>query len=306
MSETEATFPGPILVGGSARSGTHAMGRLLDAHPRYHLIGTEARFHSAPKGLPDLLAGQVSMEKFLRRCRGLWWRRGFKNRNGMTRIIDEERFEAALSTFERTFADDPWEAARALVAELLGRTAVEAGKPSFAEVSGGNITNAPTVARLLPRARFINMVRDGRAVAAGHLQKRSLTDDPMKALRHWERRVRAADAAMSAVSAERVLTVELDALAARDREATYARVVELLEVEDDAPMRAYFDDQISPEGAHFGRWRERMAPQDARRVDRRYRRLVRELRGDGIDWVPEPEDDEGFRLGPLRIPVRGR
>jgi Sulfotransferase family len=306
MTPPEETFPGPILIGGSARSGTHAMGRLLDAHPRYHLIGTEARFHSSPTGLPDLLSGDISLDGFLKRCRGIWWRRGFKNRNGMVRIIDEERFEAALSAFEQSFPDDdPWGAARTLVADLLERTAALAGKPSFAEVSGSNITNAPTVARLLPRARFINMLRDGRAVAAGHLHKRSLTDDPMRALQHWEKRVRAAHAAIRRLPPERVLTVELDDLAARDRDATYARVVDLLELEDDAPMRAYFEASISPEGAHFGRWRERMAPPDARRVDRRYRRLVRELRRDGITWVREPEDG-GLRVGPLRVPVPGR
>ena len=151
------------------------------------------------------------------------------------------------------------------------------------------------------------MVRDGRAVVAGHLKKRSLTDDPLRALQHWEKRVRSADAAIRRLPPGRVLTVELDDLAVRNREATYARVVELLEIDDDAPMRTYFDRQISAEGAHFGRWRERMAPADARRVDRRYRRLVRQLHRDGISWVPDPPDG-GIRIGGrgLRLPTPGR
>jgi hypothetical protein len=300
-------FPGPILIGGSARSGTHAMGRLLDSHPRYHLIRTEARFHSSPKGLPDLFTGDVSMERFLELCRGHWWRRGFKSKGGMNRIVSHERLEESLAAFERDFDTDPWEAGRALVGALLDQAAAAAGKPSWAEVSGWNIHSAPTLARLLPHARFINMVRDGRAVAAGHLKKRSLTDDPIQALKHWEKRVRSADAAIRTLPPDRVLTVELDDLAVRDREAVYARVVTLLEIEDDAPMREYFDRHISAEGAHFGRWRERMAPADARRVDRRYRRLVRELHRDGITWVPEAADG-GVRIRgkPLRLPLPGR
>ncbi len=306
MTATDS-FPGPVLIGGSARSGTHAMGRLLDAHPRYHLIGTEARFHSSPNGLPDLLAGEGSMKRFLELCRGHWWRRGFKNRGGMNRIVSEEAREAGLIAFERDFDADPWEAARGLVAALLDQAAVGAGKPSWAEVSGWNIHNSPTLARLLPEARFINMVRDGRAVVAGHLKKRSLTDDPLRALQHWEKRVRSADAAIRRLPPGRVLTVELDDLAVRDREATYARIVELLEIDDDGPMRSYFDRHISAEGAHFGRWRERMAPADARRVDRRYRRLVRQLHRDGISWVPDPPDG-GIRIGGggLRLPTPGR
>lgn len=305
MSALSTGFPGPIFIGGSARSGTHAMGRLLDAHARYHLIGTEARFHSSPKGLPDLLTGGVSMDRFLAICRGHWWRRGFKNKGGMNRIMRRQELEDALEAFERAFQDDPWGAAGALVGALLGQAAERAGKPSFAEVSGWNIHNAPTLTRLLPSARFVNMVRDGRAVAAGHLKKRSLTDDPIRALHHWEKRVRSADAAIRALPAEKVLTVELDDLAARDREATYARVRELLEMDDDGPMRSYFEEHISPEGAHYGRWRERMAPADARRVDRRYRRLVRELHRDGITWVPEAADG-GLRIGSFRLPLPGR
>lgn len=299
------TFPGPVLIGGSARSGTHAMGRLLDSHPRYHLIGTEARFHSSPEGLPDLLAGDVSMERFLELCRGHWWRRGFQNKGGMNRIASRDRLDEALGAFERRFEEAPWEAGRALVSALLDQTAAREGKPSWAEVSGWNIQSAPTVVRLLPSAKFINMVRDGRAVAASHLKKKSLTDDPLRALHHWEQRLRSADAAMRAIPAAKVLTLELDDLVARDREGSYARVVELLEIEDDAPMRAYFEAHISAREAHFGRWRERMAPADARRVDRRYRRLVRELHRDGITWAPEPVD-EGVRLGPVRLPTRGR
>ena len=38
MSEPARDFPEPVFVGGSARSGTHAIGRLLNSHPRYHLI----------------------------------------------------------------------------------------------------------------------------------------------------------------------------------------------------------------------------------------------------------------------------
>ena len=87
----------------------------------------------------------------------------------------------------------------------------------------------------------------------------------------------------------RVLTVQLEDLTARDRERQFARLVDFLALEDPAPMRAYFDAEISADRAHFGKWRERVSPADARWIDRRYRRLVKRMQRQGIDWVPALE-----------------
>lgn len=296
------SYPGPIFVGGVGRSGTHAMGRLVAAHPRYHLIRTEARFHASPGGLPDLLEGRAEMAPFLARMRGKWWKRGYGQGQGLQRLVDEEQREAALRAFEREFEGDPWEASRRLIGALLDPPAERDGKPSWVEVTGQAIEQASLLLRLLPRARFINMVRDGRAVVAGMLKKVNMTDDPMQALAKWESMVRSSHAAMSAVPSDAILIVQLDDLTALDRERSFERVVEFLEVDDDAPLRKYFNRRISAEAANVGRWRLRMAPQDARRVDRRYRKVVRALRRDGVWWAPEPED-EGIRIGPVRIPI---
>ncbi|MGI8805184.1 MAG: hypothetical protein ACR2IN_05760, partial [Thermoleophilaceae bacterium] len=128
----------------------------------------------------------------------------------------------------------------------------------------------------------------------------SLTDDPEEALLHWRRRIRAADAAMRRLPPGRALIVHLDDLVAGDREGTFRRVAEFLETADESPMRRYFDAEISAEAAHLGGWRERMPPPDARRIDRRYRKLVRELHRAGISWVPAPEDG-GVGIGRLRL-----
>lgn len=303
MSADPDGFPAPIFVGGVGRSGTHAMGRLVAAHPRYHLIRTEVRFHVSPMGLPDLLSGDVDMETFLRRMRGFWWKRGWGQGQGLQRICEEETFHAALADFERDFERDRYEASRRLIRAILDPAAEGDGKPAWVEVTGQTIEQADLLLRLFPRARFINMVRDGRAVVAGTLRKVDMTDDPMKALQKWERMVRASDAAMRACPGDAFLTVHLDDLAARDREGTYRRVVDFLDVDDDSSMRRYFRKKISAERAHVEQWRDRMAPQDARRVDRRYRRLVRRLHRAGIDWVPSPEET-GIAVGPLRLPAR--
>jgi hypothetical protein len=65
-------------------------------------------------------------------------------------------------------------------------------------------------------------------------------------------------------------------------------VVEFLRIGDPGPMRDYFDREISADRAHVGAWRERMAPADVRKVDRRYRRVLRRLQREGVDWAPAP------------------
>ena len=286
MSES---LPEPIFVGGVGRSGTHPMGRLIAADPRYHWIRTEVRFHASAGGLPDLCAGNVDLDRFLARMRGQWYRRGARQAQGMQRIADQATYEAALDEFASTFEADRIAASRRLLRRLLDPAAAADGKPAWVEITGEVIEQAPFLLQLFPDARFINMVRDGRAVVAGTLRKVDLTDDPARALAKWERMVRAADRAIHTVPDGRVLTVHLDDFTARDREGTFARLVQFLEIEDPGPMRKYFDREISAERAHVGKWRERMAPADADMVDRRYRRLVRRLHRQGIGWAPAPE-----------------
>jgi Sulfotransferase family len=288
MSTPSDNLPEPIFVGGVGRSGTHPMGRLIAADPRYVWIRTEAGFHASRGGLPDLCAGRVGMDEFLANLRGKWWMRGHRQKQGLQRIVEPDAFEAAVLEFEREFTRDPHDASRRLIRALLDPFAERAGKPAWVEITGDVIPQAGFLLRLFPNAKFINMVRDGRAVVAGMLNKVDLTDDPMRALRKWERMVGASQRGISAVPADRVLTVFLDDLTALDREATFARLVEFLETEDPAPMRHYFDTEISAERANVGRWRQRMAPADARKIDRHYRRALRKLRRRGVDWVPEP------------------
>jgi hypothetical protein len=289
VSADELGFPEPVFVGGVGRSGTHVMGRLIDAAgPRYHWIPTEVRFHAWRGGLPDLVAGNTSLDDFLEKMRGRWYVRGANRRNGLKRVATPEQLEAALAEFEPAFAANRVDASRRLVRRLLDPAATEAGKDAWVEITGPVVEYAPFLLELFPGAKFINMVRDGRAVVAGTLKKVDLTDDPMLALAKWEQMVSSAGAAIRAIPADRALTVQLDDLTAHDRDRTFDRVVEFLAIEDPAPMREYFEREISADRAHVGAWRQRMAPADARRVDRRYRRVVRKLRREGVDWAPIP------------------
>ena len=292
MTDPGPDFPHPVFIGGFGRSGTHAIGPIVGADPRYHLVETEVRLHAVKGGLPDVLDGSIDLAEFISNCRRTFWLRGFKRPQGVHRLVTEEEFEAALAAFESDFGSDPWGASRRLVDAIVDPGARRAGKPAWCELTGRSVIYAPTLVRLYPRVRFINIVRDGRAIAGGHVQKVDMTDDPVEALERWGQMIRASHAGMSAVAPEHVLKIKLDDLVYHDREGTFQRVVEFLAIDDPGPMRELFERKITPRKAHVGRWRERMPPPEARAVDRRYRRMIREFKRDGIDWVPDPEERE--------------
>jgi hypothetical protein len=208
------------------------------------------------------------MPRFLEKCFGIWWSRGLRHVRGLQLIVERDRFEAAIARFQEEYEDDRWQASSRLIRELLDPTAERAGKPAWVELSGQNVMGAPTLRKLFPDARFIHMVRDGRAVVAGIVRKRDMTDDLDRAMDHWQKRVRGA-------------------------------AVALRRLPDDAALTIHFDEEINAERAHVGAWRERIAPEDVRWIERRYRRLVPKLRAEGAGWLTDPEPREAW-------PWRGR
>src|SRR5688572_15688692 len=128
MPELPPGLPDPIFVGGAARSGTHAMARLISAHPAYHLIPVEVRFHCERKGLAGLLDGEVDMEEFVTRFREHYFRRGRKGDRGVQVIATEDAAEAALAELRQSFPAEPAETAGRMVRTLLDPDAQRAGK----------------------------------------------------------------------------------------------------------------------------------------------------------------------------------
>ena len=175
--------------------------------------------------------GNTGLDAYCERVLGQWWKRGLQQHRGLQVILEREEIEAAVERFRRDFAENPWDSGRRLVRDVLDPSAERAGKPSWVDLSGSNIRQAPTLLRLFPRARFIHMVRDGRAVTAAILRKRDMTDDLEQAFGHWVMRVRRSDAALRQMPPGAVLTIYLEDLTAHDRDGQFERLVRYLELE---------------------------------------------------------------------------
>jgi hypothetical protein len=317
--------PPPVLfVGGTGRSGTHVVAKLLGKHSKLALVPVEVRFHVERSGYPGLLSGSVSKEKFLRRLRGFWWR-GFQTRRmrGLYRFVPEDRFERAVADFESTFDDDPEGACRQLFYDLLVVRQERADADGLIEQSCDTVAQGATLARLFPEAKFIHVVRDGRDASASRVgQTRGLVYPRTRrqGLEWWGERIRVIDAGARQIPRERLLTVSLDELLLLGRHRGLRPICRFARIYPQRKMKRFFLRKMSPELAHSERWRAGLSDRRADELERVYEDIVARFEADGVACAPllrrtldrslgaSTDDDEitAFLAGdgsPLRVPT---
>lgn len=297
--------PQLLFIGGTGRSGTHVFSQLLGSHSRYARVPIEARFHVNPQGFPDLLAGKASPEQFVRKLRRFWWKRiragevapvlarriafGRKVR-GLHKVVERDRFDAAVAEFECAQSEDLELACRNLFLDLLWPIAVAEGKPGLIEMSCFTVAESPTLVRLFPEAKILHTVRDGRDAGSSKVskrQKRSHPRDGSEGLRWWEGRLRKIEAGVRELPPGKLHTVSLDEIVAGDREAVYESLLEFLELGDEPAMRQFFDQEMSASNAHKERWREGLSTDAQSALAREYERTLERLEREGFHCAPE-------------------
>jgi transposase-like protein len=280
-----------VFVGGTGRSGTHILAKLLAKHDKLALVPVEVRFHVDHRGFPGLLSGDVSKEQFLRRLRGFWWK-GFQTRRlrGMYRFVPQERFEGAVAAFEGRVDSDPELACRTLLYDLLWFRAEQAGAAGLVEQSCDTVAAAPTLTRLFPEAKFIHVVRDGRDASASRVAQTHGLVAPRtrrQGLRWWEERIRRIDAGARSIPPERLLTVSLDELVLLGGSLPAIRpLCAFLDVYPQRRMKRYFRKRVNAELANAARWRRGISNRRATELERAYEEIVAGLEADGVACAP--------------------
>jgi hypothetical protein len=284
------------FVGGTGRSGTHVLGQLLSRHKRLALIPVEVRFHTDPDGFPGLLSGEVTLEQFMKRLRGFWWRGFQANRlrgrmRGLHRFVGRDLFDAAAERFEAGYAADPEGACRRLFFDLLAFRAEEEGAAGIVEQSCDTVAQAPTLVRIFPDARFIHVVRDGRDASASRVaQTRGLVAPRTRVggIRWWQERIEAIERGASAVPPERLLTLSLDELLQVERTRVALRpLFRFCGAHVTKAPRRYFRNRMSREEANAERWRRGLTWRQVRRIETLYAEALLKL------------EDEEARSAPL-------
>lgn len=264
-----------IFVGGTPFSGAEVVAELLGAHPDAVALPVRLRFHSDPRGIPALLGGRIGLEGFLAELR---------SGDGAS-LVSSEGLEAAIATFRTTYEDDPLDACRALFWTLLDGVVRDVAASTLVEASPGNIFEAHTLARLVPEARFVHVIRDGRDVATAAAEARTAPPRLAAALAWWADRLRDAergvrgeeDGAPYEIPDGRLVTVVLDELASGDGGAAYEGVLEALHLDTGGSTRSSPTAPLAPEAIGSGRWRQYARGPGAWLLSRRYARALREL-----------------------------
>jgi hypothetical protein len=205
-----ASFP---FLTGCERSGTTLLRAMLDAHPDL-AIPDESHF------VPRLAARRAVLElgaglDLDRLCRFLRCSPGFRRWG-----LDQGAVEDSLRT-------DPPVDLPAAIRRLYAMYAERAGAPRWADKTTTYVFHIEALAALLPEARFVHLIRDGRNVALSLLAVDWGPVSVEQAAAWWRARVEAGRRAGARLGPDRYLEIRFEALT-RDPEPVLRRLTGFL------------------------------------------------------------------------------
>jgi hypothetical protein len=215
----EPPFPVPFICG-ATRSGTTLLRLMLDAHPEVAIPG-ETHF-------------VVPMIK-------VSWRRARTADELATMIVESDRWgDFHLDEDElrvRLRAVDPLNCADAVRA-FYRLYAEQHDKERWGDKTPGYVRDMRLIQKVMPEARFIHIIRDGRDVALSVIPRTWGPDTIDEAANNWRRRIEVARRQQPHLS--HYIEVHYEELLT-DTEAVLRRVAEFLDLEWDPVMLRYHE-----------------------------------------------------------------
>jgi hypothetical protein len=227
--------------------------------------------------------GKSKVSLFERELLGSWWSETGKKGNvrGLVQGITREELEKELEKFKVGYKVDRVSASRTLF-ESLSRAQMKDGvKRYFGDSTPVNIMQADLINQLLPRSKFIHVIRDGRDVASSVVKEKWGPSEHFAALDWWKKRIVTGQVALSKIENENKLELRIEDLVIHQREATLERIKVFLDLPSHDRLEKYFKDEILPEKLHAGRWKSE--PVNAEKFSARYQVILQELGANGIN-----------------------
>ena len=184
----------PLFVG-SGRSGTTMFGLMFDSHPDL-AIAHEAHFIPAVAVRDPVLLNDFNGARFLDLVYGdpNFVRLGLSR----TEVAEELALRAATDY-------------AAAVRAVLSVFARSRGKRWYGDKTPGYVLHLDLLARLFPEAKFIHIIRDGRDVALGYVQRPEWGPRTVQeAAFYWRSRVKRGQAAGARLGPERYREVRYE------------------------------------------------------------------------------------------------
>jgi hypothetical protein len=158
----------------------------------------------------------------------------------LERLRVHDRFLRWDLPIDALASDDAAEDFAGAVRRTFAAYARARGKPRHGDKTPRYVQDVETIAALLPEARFVHVIRDGRDVALSFLEREWGPRTVEEAARRWRKRVKAGRRGGSAVGPGRYVEVRYERLV-EDPEGELARVCALIDLDPAPEMLRYFE-----------------------------------------------------------------
>ena len=239
------------------------------------------RFNVVTRILP--LIGKNRMHFFTDNLHGRWWSEEGKagKPRGLVQSLSKDVVESAHTRFVQSFKSDPAGASQEFFYTLARAQIKSEQIRYFGDSTPVNMMHSDQIKKLLPDARFINVIRDGRDVALSITKERWGPDDAYEGLKWWAHRILKSAQALDKVDKKSVFEFRIEDLVVHNRDDSYQNILKFLQLDSSTEMHEYFETTMSAERLHIGSWRTQV--KDPERFDALYRSLCKKLKHKGVE-----------------------
>jgi hypothetical protein len=279
---------GPIFVGGTGRSGTTILGRILGSHAELKMVPTEVRFIVDHGGLCDIISGKYRLDHFRDKLLGPWWYRTTPEggTRGLHKYLQRSHLVDALRQLEAS--DLGASAAGEFIHRVLDPTVGAARR--WVEMTPTNVNRGRQLLEILPEMKLIHIARDGRDVACSVAPLWWGPSDVFSAIDWWGDAMLKAHNACSGLGSQNLHEVRMEQLVGANRDTTIDTLFGFVGEAPDRAVRTFVEANVEGRHSRVGRWKSEVPPEQQPEFELRYERVLARLAEQGV-----PVSKWGFR-----------
>jgi hypothetical protein len=282
----------PVLIGGTGRSGSTILGRILARHPDLYLTDPEeVRFIANNPGMatalgmknagfPRNLRAKNLAQKAIKRSQGAYFKR--PNNSGLQKWLTIDEMRELGDRYLEQFGKEPLEATREFTYAVMDKVAAPAEGRRWVDGTPANARVTDLIEPIYPDCQVVAIIRDGRDVAASFVEQTFGPNEILESLREWGRRSLRMHLAVQRCRPGRILTIDMLDMVQNAREESLQQVCEHLDISVDPGMMQWFAENVSVERAHVGRWRSQFDEETTEKIEDLYASIVADLRKQGV------------------------
>ncbi len=282
----------PVLIGGTGRSGSTILGRILARHPDLYLTDPEeVRFLANNPGMatalgmknagfPRNLRARNLAQKAIKRSQGAYFKR--PNNSGLQKWLTKEEMVALGDRYLERFGKEPLAATQEFTYAVMDKVAAPAEGRRWVDGTPANARVTDLIEPIYPDCQVVAIIRDGRDVAASFVEQTFGPNEILESLREWGRRSLRMHQAVQRCHPGRILTVDMLDMVQNAREESLEQVCSFLNIPLDPGMMEWFADNVSVDRAHVGRWRTQFDDETTEKINALYASIVADLRSKGV------------------------